>query len=239
MLKLLSGVAIFFAFYLLLCVFVSADWRIIQKDGINYSITFNRVAIGIPEANLTNAMLDVVNWGRMQGLRVHTLIVDGSVGIGTTVPGAKLTVNGTGPSHLLQVRNATHDFLVVNGTTGNVGIGTMNPTEKLDVAGKVKAQGFCIGNDCRTSWGGQITGYERKEEICLGSGNFGNCNVSCNSNKKVLGGGCACYSSTSYYYPSITSVTSMPYSDTMWYCDCGFQEAITFTIRAYAICAQI
>jgi len=36
--------------------------------------------------------------------------------------------------------------------SGKVGIGTASPTEKLEVSGKVKAQGFCIGSDCITSW---------------------------------------------------------------------------------------
>ena len=35
---------------------------------------------------------------------------------------------------------------------GNVGIGKTDPTEKLDVAGKVKANELCIGNDCKSSW---------------------------------------------------------------------------------------
>lgn len=38
---------------------------------------------------------------------------------------------------------------------GNVGIGLPSgilPGKKLDVGGYIKANGFCIGNDCRTSW---------------------------------------------------------------------------------------
>jgi len=42
-----------------------------------------------------------------------------------------------------------------------VGIGTSSPTQALDVVGNVKANGLCIGTDCRSTWpsgGGTITG---------------------------------------------------------------------------------
>ena len=46
--------------------------------------------------------------------------------------------------------------------SGGVGIGTNAPAEALDVNGNVKANGLCIGTDCRTAWpsgnGGGITG---------------------------------------------------------------------------------
>ncbi|MFH1551703.1 MAG: hypothetical protein ABIC36_02380 [bacterium] len=35
---------------------------------------------------------------------------------------------------------------------GDVGIGTTNPTHKLEVAGNIKGQNLCIGNDCRSAW---------------------------------------------------------------------------------------
>lgn len=35
---------------------------------------------------------------------------------------------------------------------GKVGIGNSSPAQKLDVTGYVKGTGFCIDNDCRTSW---------------------------------------------------------------------------------------
>ncbi|MEK6824754.1 MAG: hypothetical protein AABY02_02760 [Nanoarchaeota archaeon] len=47
---------------------------------------------------------------------------------------------------------ATNTDTVISGR--NVGIG-MNPiSEKLEVNGRVKANGFCIDTDCRTSWSG-------------------------------------------------------------------------------------
>jgi len=35
---------------------------------------------------------------------------------------------------------------------GNVGIGVTSPAEKLQVDGKVRATGYCIGTDCITGW---------------------------------------------------------------------------------------
>jgi len=55
--------------------------------------------------------------------------------------------------------SAPNQFLIR--ATGGVGIGTTVPTQALDVAGKVKADGLCIGTDCRTAWpaaSGTITG---------------------------------------------------------------------------------
>ena len=36
--------------------------------------------------------------------------------------------------------------------SGKIGVGTTGPTQPIDVVGNVKATGFCIGADCKTSW---------------------------------------------------------------------------------------
>lgn len=48
------------------------------------------------------------------------LIVNGNIGIGTTSPGARLDINGTG-GILFNVENAGTSYFAVNATTGRVG----------------------------------------------------------------------------------------------------------------------
>jgi hypothetical protein len=43
------------------------------------------------------------------------------------------------------------DYLVAN-MDGALGVGTSAPTERVDVNGNVRANGFCIGADCRAAW---------------------------------------------------------------------------------------
>jgi hypothetical protein len=42
---------------------------------------------------------------------------------------------------------------------GNVGIGTINPSAKLHVVGNVRADQFCLGNNCITNWPSGGTNY--------------------------------------------------------------------------------
>jgi len=67
---------------------------------------------------------------------------------------------GTGKAHMgwwnsdqrLEIASDKNIVLLSNDPNFGVGIGTNSPTQKLDVNGYVKGTGFCIGDDCRTSW---------------------------------------------------------------------------------------
>ncbi|OGG49713.1 hypothetical protein A2704_06250 [Candidatus Kaiserbacteria bacterium RIFCSPHIGHO2_01_FULL_54_36b] len=50
---------------------------------------------------------------------------------------------------LLNTGGAVNGLIV---QSGKVGVGVTAPAQKLDVAGNVKASGFCIGTACITSW---------------------------------------------------------------------------------------
>ncbi len=61
---------------------------------------------------------------------------ESNVGIGTTVPIAKLTINSSSMAGTLLVQNTTGGTqLFVNGTNGYVGIGTLSTTERLTIGG--------------------------------------------------------------------------------------------------------
>ena len=86
---------------------------------------------------------------------------NGNVGIGTSSPAQKLSVNGdtltTGTAYLLDTNHsiraisgsgvaistyAVTDGIILKQSTGNVGIGTTSPSQKLEVNGTVKATTF-------------------------------------------------------------------------------------------------
>ena len=78
------------------------------------------------------------------GLTFSTnVFVEGNVGIGTTSPGGKLSVQGTGTSYGLFVSTDSAGSvgnLVVN-NSGNVGIGTTGPTHLIQLAGGAYCDG--------------------------------------------------------------------------------------------------
>ena len=49
-------------------------------------------------------------------------------------------------------RMTTTDQTILVRDRGSVGIGTASPTEKLEVAGRLKAQQICLGGVCLSSW---------------------------------------------------------------------------------------
>jgi hypothetical protein len=71
---------------------------------------------------------------------------------------------------------APYQFLIR--AAGGVGIGTNAPTQAVDVVGNVKADGLCIGTDCRTAWpsgtgGSTLTGVTAGQGL-TGGGTTGN-----------------------------------------------------------------
>ena len=92
-----------------------------------------------------------------------TIKSNGNIGIGTTNPGTRLTLNNNldyskilqfganGPTHwFMGIGNGGGDFfhigdnsnkrLVIRKASGNIGIGTTNPKEKLSVNGNIRAK---------------------------------------------------------------------------------------------------
>jgi hypothetical protein len=105
-----------------------------------------------------------------------TILGNGNVGIGTTAPGAKFDIGGSGESIRLSGGAAQTFMTFLNGSTrkgyvgtgaggtdmifnvdsgsivlqgGNVGIGTTAPIGTLDVG---TAGSICLGGSCKTAW---------------------------------------------------------------------------------------
>ncbi len=118
------------------------------------------------------------------------IISSGNVGIGTTSPASPLHVYSAVSSEIrlgragvpsaqafwryntgaVEFGPPAGDALHIYGHAGGVGlavtsndyvgVGTTSPAQRLHVAGNVRASGFCIDGDCRTSWGAIIGGRE-------------------------------------------------------------------------------
>jgi len=137
----------------------------------------NDIALGYgPSASMTETM-------RVKG--------NGNVGIGTSSPAQKLSVNGdtltTGTAYLLDTNHsiraisgsgvaistyAVTDGIILKQDTGNVGIGTTSPSQKLEVNGTVKATTF-TGNGTIPiggiiMWNGTTTDIPAGWTLCNG-----------------------------------------------------------------------
>ena len=80
--------------------------------------------------------LDPFNVSSSSGTSIVRVIQWGNVGIGTTSPVAKLSLQGTaGANDMFDVASSTGTSVLRITNQGNVGIGTTNPGQLLDVNG--------------------------------------------------------------------------------------------------------
>ena len=82
----------------------------------------------------------------------------GSVGIGTSSPGALLEISSSTAASLLNVKGAGGNGILFVSGSGNVGIGTTTPGAKLDVVGdlRVKSAGAAITLDTSATSDGRM-----------------------------------------------------------------------------------
>jgi hypothetical protein len=100
---------------------------------------------------------------------------DGSIGIGTTTPTAKLHLlqQGSGDPILL-VESTSNDpspFIITS--TGNVGVGTETPSHTLDVVGDINFTGSLLSNGIAFSGGDGSKWTESGSNISYVTGNVG------------------------------------------------------------------
>jgi hypothetical protein len=89
-------------------------------------------AIGVRNADSNKLMITTAS--HLGSNRILTAQTDGNIGIGTTSPVAKLSLQGTaGANALLDIASSTGTSVLRVTESGNVGIGTTNPGLSLDV----------------------------------------------------------------------------------------------------------
>ncbi len=120
----------------------------------------NNIIIGYDVDNISATADNVLNIGNLifgTGLDgTGTTLSSGNIGIGTTSPSAKLTVQNTGSGKSFIVEDQAVDTTpFVIDANGNVGIGTTTPTAKLDVQGSAE---FGTTNVALITSAGKITG---------------------------------------------------------------------------------
>ena len=97
-------------------------------------------------------------YNQTDNITPFTILTSGSVGIGTTAPGALLEISSSTASSLLNVKGAGGNGILFVSGSGFVGIGTTTPGAKLDVVGdlRVKSSGAAITLDTSATSDGRM-----------------------------------------------------------------------------------
>jgi len=136
------------------------------------SILFNASASGgemsygkIVVANSASAAAgngEMQFWTSLSGTSTERMRInkDGSVGIGTTVPGALLELSSSTAASLLNIKGAGGNGLLYVSGSGNVGIGTVSPDASLSV--KRNSSGYVFRAASNVSTAALMGSFERQ-----------------------------------------------------------------------------